>query len=142
GSEGGYQGRNRLGLERFRQLAAAGYNYIPVYSEQPNDLETPVTSFTKLTEGKGRFLLESFEQDHQRSRYSFIGWNPLLTFKAVGDEVTFIEKNSVAVIKGDPLTELRKKLDNLKVAPLPELAPFYGGAVGYIGYDYVRQIQK
>ena len=44
--------------------------------------------------------------------------------------------------KGDPLTELKKKLDALQVAPLPELGPFYGGAVGYIGYDYVRQIHK
>ncbi|HHT05503.1 MAG TPA: anthranilate synthase component I [Hydrogenispora sp.] len=141
-SNGGHQRRIRLGLERFRQLAAAGYHYIPVYSEQPYDLENPAAFFTRLTEGKGRFLLESFEQGHQRSRYSFIGWTPLLTMKASGDEFTVMEKNRVTVSKGDPLTELKKKLDGLEVAPIPELGPFYGGAVGYIGYDYVRQIQK
>ncbi|MBA2132533.1 anthranilate synthase component I family protein [Capillibacterium thermochitinicola] len=138
----GCSGRSRLDLERFRQLAAAGYRYIPVYSEQPNDMETPVTIFYKLTEGKGRFLLESLEQDHQRSRYSFIGWNPLLTLKASGDEMTFFEKGRINEGRGDPLTELKKKLDTFQVAPLPELGPFYGGAVGYIGYDYVRLLQK
>ncbi len=107
-----------------------------------NDAETPVTIFTKLTEGKGRFLLESVEQGHQRSRYSFIGWNPLVTLKATGDELSIIEKDRIEVRKGEPLAEVKKKLDALRVAPLPELAPFYGGAVGYISYDYVRQIHE
>lgn len=132
---------NRLGLERYRQLVAAGYHYIPVYTEQPNDAETPITIFTKLTEGKGRFLLESFERNHQKSRYSFIGWNPLLTLKATGDELTVMTRDGMTVHKGDPLAEVKKKLDALRVAPLPELAPFYGGAIGYLGYDYVRQMQ-
>ena len=125
-SNGGHQRRIRLGLERFRQLAAAGYHYIPVYSEQPYDLENPAAFFTRLTEGKGRFLLESFEQGHQRSRYSFIGWTPLLTMKASGDEFTVMEKNRVTVSKGDPLTELKKKLDGLESPPYRNLAPFMG----------------
>ena len=76
--------KNRLGLERFRQLAAAGYHYIPVYSEQPNDAGEPSDVLYQLTEGKGRFLLESFEQGHQRSRYSFIGWNSVVDPKSLG----------------------------------------------------------
>lgn len=148
GNYGSFQKRSlgippvSLGLERYRQLAADGHRYIPVYAEMLNDAETPVTIFTKLTEGKGRFLLESVEQGHQRSRYSFIGWNPLVTLKATGDELSIIEKDRIEVRKGEPLAEVKKKLDALRVAPLPELAPFYGGAVGYISYDYVRQIHE
>ena len=90
-SNGGHQRRIRLGLERFRQLAAAGYHYIPVYSEQPYDLRTQRRLY-QTNRRQRPFLLESFEQGHQRSRYSFIGWTPLLTMKASGDEFTVMEK--------------------------------------------------
>ncbi|NLW55881.1 MAG: anthranilate synthase component I [Firmicutes bacterium] len=128
--------------ERFRELAAAGYRYIPLYSELLNDAETPVTLFVKLTKGTGRFLLESVEQGYQRSRYSFIGWHPLLTLKATGSLLTVSEKEGSFQINGEPLAEIYQQLSALRVAPLPELDPFFGGAVGYIGYDYVRQIYQ
>ncbi len=129
-------------FERYQALAAAGYRYIPVYSEQVNDAETPVTTFTKLTEGEGRFLLESVERGEQVGRYSFIGWNPLFTLKASGDELTLNDQYGSSVIKGEPMAELKKKLDSLQVAAMPELGKFYGGAVGFTGYDYVREIEK
>lgn len=129
-------------LKRYQELAKAGYGYIPVYSVQANDAETPVTTFAKLTEGKGRFLLESVERGESVGRYSFIGWNPLLTFKASSNELTVIDKDGPSLIKGEPLAEIEKILDSLEVAPLPELGPFYGGAVGFTGYDYVRQLEK
>ena len=130
------------GLERYRHLAATGYNYIPIHSEQSNDTETPVTIFTKLTEGKERFLLESVERGKQISRYSFIGWHPLLSMKASGNKLSVIENGASVIISGEPLAEVEKKLDSLRVAHMPELGPFYGGAVGYIGYDYVRQLER
>jgi anthranilate synthase component 1 len=130
------------GLERYRQLADAGYRYIPICSEQLNDTETPVTLFAKLTEDEGRFLLESVEQGKQVGRYSFIGWKPLLTFKATGNQLSVIEQKGSSTINGEPLTGIEKTLNALRVSPLPDFTPFYGGAVGYIGYDYVRHIQK
>ncbi|MGE5605803.1 MAG: anthranilate synthase component I [Bacteroidota bacterium] len=129
-------------FKRYQQLAAAGHRYIPVYSEQVNDLETPVTAFTKLTEGSGRFLLESVERGEQVGRYSFIGWDPLLVLKASGGELTCIDAEGSSLIKGEPMAEIKKRLDSLQVAPLPELGKFYGGAVGFTGYDYVREIEK
>lgn len=128
--------------ERYRELAGAGYRYIPVYSETINDAETPVTTFAKLTEGAERFLLESVERGEQVGRYSFIGWDPMLTLKATGAELTVIHENGISIIQGEPLAEIKKILDSLQVAPIPELGKFYGGAVGFTGYDYVRQIEK
>jgi anthranilate synthase component 1 len=129
-------------LERYRELAATGYEFIPIYSEQSNDAETPVTLFTKLTDGKERFLLESLERGKQTGRYSFIGWHPLLTLQASGQRLSIIEDGASVRVSGEPLAEMEKKLSSLKVSPMPELGLFYGGAVGYIGYDYVRQLEK
>ncbi len=126
----------------YQELVGEGYRYIPVYSELVNDAETPVTTFAKLTEGEGRFLLESVERGEQVGRYSFIGWNPLLTFKASGSELTIIDRNGSCQKEGEPLSEIKLKLDSLKVAPMPELGKFYGGAVGFTGYDYVRQVEN
>ncbi|NLY74341.1 MAG: anthranilate synthase component I family protein, partial [Firmicutes bacterium] len=78
----------------------------------------------------------------QVGRYSFIGWNPLLILQAVNDRVSIIQGKDFTEIEGEPLAELQRAIDSLKVAPCPELGKFYGGAVGYIGYDYVRQIEK
>lgn len=128
--------------KRYKELAEAGYRLIPIYSEVANDVETPVTTFAKITEGPGRFLLESVERGEQIGRYSFIGWNPLLTFKASGAELTIIDPNGSRRIEGEPLSEIKKQLDLLKVAPMTELGKFYGGAVGFTGYDYVRQIEN
>lgn len=129
-------------FERYQELAAAGYRYIPVYTEQVNDTETPVTTFAKLTEGEGRFLLESVERGEQVGRYSFIGWNPLLTIKVSGDELMLIDQDASSLIIGEPMAEIKTILDSLQVAAMPELGKFYGGAVGFTGYDYVREIEK
>ena len=130
------------GLGRYQELAKAGYGYIPLYLEQVNDAETPVTTFAKLTEGEGRFLLESVERGESVGRYSFIGWDPLLTLKASGNELTVIDQDGPLLIKGEPMAEIEKILNSLGVTPLPELGTFYGGAVGFTGYDYVRQLEK
>jgi anthranilate synthase component 1 len=127
----------------FQKNAKSGEaRYIPVHHELIVDTETPVTAFLKLAEGSNRFLLESVDRGEQVGRYSFIGWDPLLTVKASGRRVT-VERKGLASesIEGDPLRILEAELEQLKVAPAPELGNFYGGAVGLIGYDYVRQIE-
>ncbi|HEY8393064.1 MAG TPA: anthranilate synthase component I family protein [Capillibacterium sp.] len=130
------------GIAKYRQWAEAGYRFIPVYSEEFNNAETPVTLFAKLTEGKGRFLLESAEQGNQTGGYSFIGWQPLMTFTATGRELTLTTPVRSTVRLGEPLAIVKEELDTLRVPSFPELSPFYGGAVGYIGYDYVRQLER
>ena len=131
-------------FEKFTELIADNdYRYIPVEAEFITDSETPVTVFAKLAEGTGRFLLESVERGEQVGRYSFIGWNPLVTLKATGNRTEIINEQSKKEIDNqDPLAVLKDTLDSLKVAPTIHQEKFFGGAVGYIGYDYVRQIEK
>lgn len=128
---------------RFLELAATGeYSYVPVYRRLVTDSETPVTAFAKLTDGPGRFLLESVERGEQVGRYSFIGWEPLAVFEADGATITISHAGAIRRCQGEPLEELRKLLAALRIAPAPELDRLCGGAVGYIGYDYIRQLER
>ena len=57
-----------------------------VWTRMVADLETPVSAMLKLSAGKSNtFLLESVEGGAVRGRYSIIGIEPDLLFRAVGD---------------------------------------------------------
>ena len=61
-------------LEQLGELSRQG-NMISVYAELPNDLDTPVGLFMKLSEDSPSFLLESVERGEQVGRYSYLGVN-------------------------------------------------------------------
>lgn len=130
-------------LKKFIALTAAGYRYIPVVVQQVADAETPVTAFIKLTGTSPRFLLESVERGEQVGRYSMIGWDPLAVIKAFGKRVFVETASSTREFETeDPLREVQKVMEDLQVADLPGFEGFYGGAVGFLGYDYIRLIEQ
>ncbi len=135
--------------DEFVALAARGdANLIPVSTELMADCDTPVAAFQKLLdEDPGGedclFLLESAENSEQIGRYSFLGSRPAAVFEARGARVKITEQNAArreyAAPDGDPFRELERFLSRYRPAPAgPELPPFLGGAVGYLGYDAVR----
>jgi anthranilate synthase component 1 len=115
------------------------------------DLETPVSAYLKLTRGRKAggmsFLLESVEGGAVRGRYSMIGLDPDLVWRARGDE---------AEINADPagapdafrreelptLKSLRRLLGQSAIALPDDLPPMAAGVFGYMGYDTVRLIEK
>src|SRR5690554_2112138 len=60
-------------LQRFRELADAGYNRIPVTREVLADLDTPLSTYLKLANAPWSFLLESVQGGEKWGRYSIIG---------------------------------------------------------------------
>jgi len=56
----------------YRLLAKSG-RPVPIRSELMADLETPVSAFLKLHDGRYGYLLESVEGGEKWARYSFIG---------------------------------------------------------------------
>ena len=91
------------------------------------------------------YLLESVEGGERQARYSFLGGAPSLIFKSKGRRVTLIsrdKKEKTFDTARDPLFELEKLLKRYRQAPVKDLPPFSGGAVGYMGYDVVRFIEK
>jgi anthranilate synthase component 1 len=118
-------------------------NLIPVYREIIADTETPVSAFMKLSDSKYCFLLESIEGGEKWARYSFIGINPSIIFQSKGRHVTIRKGPAVEHKDCDqPLDELRAIMRRYHPVEIKGLPRFYGGAVGYIGYDMVRFFER
>ncbi|MEI8349983.1 MAG: anthranilate synthase component I [Candidatus Omnitrophota bacterium] len=104
------------------------------------DSLTPVSIYHTLSKQlKGEsFLLESVEGEEKVSRFSFLGFMPICTFRSKDRKVYINEgKEVVFETKKDPLYELQKLMRKFKVAPKENLR-FFGGFVGYVGYDVVK----
>ena len=135
-------------LETFCRKAE-NVNLVPVFRELSADLETPVSVFLKLRNDTPCFLLESVERGEQLGRYSFIGTNPFLTFKAQNGEGIVSDHHNTSRIhfepspsENNPLNEIQELLSQYKVVADSELPGFFGGAVGYLSYDMVRFFEK
>lgn len=128
--------------QEFKAKAGQG-NLIPVYTEVYADLETPVSAYLKLRRGENTFLLESVEGGTQVGRYSFLGRDPSIIFEARGQRVSIRRGSQVTKIETtNPLEELKKLTQEFVPVSDPTLPPFAGGAVGYIAYDAVRQLES
>jgi len=130
-----------LDAAAFRDLARA-HNLIPVFREILGDLHTPVSAFHQLDDGRFAYLLESVEGGESVGRYSFLGGAPSVVLTARGRDVT-VERGGRAETRlladgEDPLHVLKALMGEYRVARVPGLPKFYGGAVGYLGYDTVR----
>jgi len=130
-------------LEEFEACAQRG-NLIPVYREILADIETPVSVLRKLQNKDHVYLLESVEGGEKWGRYSFIGTDAGVVYKVRGSHV-FVEENGKTSVRdhlGDPLALLRDLLGRYRPVAMPGLPRFFGGAVGYLGYDMVRYFEK
>jgi anthranilate synthase component I len=127
----------------FEKFAQRG-NLIPVYREVLADVETPVSVLRKLQHKEHVYLLESVEGGEKWGRYSFLGTDAGVVFRVRGTQVIVEEKGSVTTREhqGDPLGVLRDLLGRYQPVATPGLPRFYGGAVGYLGYDMVRYFEK
>ena len=112
------------------------------------DLETPVSAFLKVASRRPlSFLLESVEGGATRGRYSVIGLDPDVVWRANGATA---EINRTARAKADafapcgepPLAALRSFIAESRI-DIPEgLPPMAAGIFGYLGYDTVRLIEE
>ncbi len=127
----------------FEKLAAEG-NIVPVYADLMADFETPVSAYAKLSHQKPCFLFESIEGGEHLSRYTFIGFGPRKIVTAWEEETT-IEyadgRTETLETPADPLTLIEDEIAQCKPVTLPGMPPFMGGAVGYVGYEYVPRIE-
>lgn len=131
-------------LAEFRERARHG-NLVPVTTELLADTETPVSLYRRLAEGtRFSFLLESVERGEHLGRYSFLGADPRVIFKARGAEQEIIAEGDERDFRTQetPLATLRHLMDHYRPVRDPKLPPFAGGAVGYLSYDMVRHFER
>lgn len=129
--------------DEFVELARQG-NLIPVYREILADMETPVSAFRKIDNGSTSFLLESIEGGEKWARYSFLGSGATRIFRSRGPTYEVL-RDGVLEDSGevaDPLARLRELMAVYRPVEVAGLPRFFGGAVGYLGYDMVRFVEQ
>ena len=125
----------------FYTLAEKG-NLIPVYREIMADMDTPVSAFRKLDDGRFSYLLESIEGGEKWGRYSFLGSTPSVIIRSKGNLVETISDGiTVQQETSDPLAFIKDFLAQFTPVEVDGLPRFFGGAVGYLGYDMVRHFE-
>jgi anthranilate synthase component 1 len=126
-------------FEEFEREAARG-NVVPVVRTVLADLQTPVGAFLRVASDEPfAFLLESVEGGERVARYSFIGARPEMIVRGRGHDTTVERGGATEILRGVRATDfLREHFRNRKLAAREGLAPFAGGAVGFLAYDAVR----
>jgi len=130
-------------MDEFVRKSKQG-NLIPVYREILADLETPVSAFLKIRDGKYGYLLESVEGGEKWARYSFLGSRPSLVVKGTNEELELIRPGHTerVKVKTDPLESLKTIMADYRPVEVEGLPRFFGGAVGYLGYDLIRSLER
>jgi anthranilate synthase component 1 len=120
-----------------------------VWTRLVADLETPVSAMLKLSQGRANtFLLESVEGGATRGRYSIIGIEPDLVFRAFGDRAEIdadpqrAQPDGFAPTPEPTLAALRRIIAESRIRLPRELPPMSAGIFGYLGYDMVRLMER
>lgn len=129
--------------EHFAELAAQGFNRIPVMREVLADLDTPVSAYLKLASGAYSYLFESVQGGEKWGRYSMIGLPARTVLKAFGEQIQ-IERDGVVVethTRADALDFINEFKARYRAPELAGLPRFTGGLVGYFAYDCARYVE-
>jgi anthranilate synthase component 1 len=134
-------------LPEFLKLSrAAAVTAVPLMRSFLFDCDTELTAYHKLRRGPFGFLLESLVGGEQWARYTFVGTAPKSAWRLDGDgrvsEWTPGDGWTEPVPVDDPLADLDARLASVRVADVPGMPRFVGGAVGFLGYDVVRGIES
>ncbi len=133
-------------LEEFLKFATQG-NLIPVTRRILADLETPLSAYRKISGAGESFLFESVEGGEHIGRYSFVGCNPRAVIRQDGQHIQVIENGRIieSAVAGqdvkDGLEIVERIMKKYRAVAVPGLPRFTGGAVGFIGYEFIHDIE-
>jgi anthranilate synthase component I len=137
-------------LDEFLKLSGQG-NLVPVTRRLLADLETPLSAYRKIRGEGESFLFESVEGGEHLGRYSFVGCNPRAIVRQDGARVEVIENGRVRETFGiqaagpqgvrDGLEVVERVMKQYRAVAVPGLPRFTGGAIGFIGYEFIHDIE-
>src|SRR5437899_2826216 len=138
-----------LSFSEFARLSREG-NVVPLYKTVIADLLSPVAAFLRIApqDERGRkahpysFLLESVEGGERVGRYTFFGADPFQVVRCQGERITVERGRERREESGNVFDFLRRASAPYRSAALPGLPPFTVGAVGYLSYEAVRQLER
>lgn len=135
------------GLERARQALRDGRPAL-TWRRIVADTVTPVGAALRLIkEGRGDFLLESVEGGEVRGRYSLLGLDPDLVFRAEGNSAEINREWRLNRLAFEPsnqptLEALRTLLAECRIDVPEQLPPALACLVGYFGYETIGLVEK
>jgi len=141
-------------FEEFRSLTKLG-NLVPVTRRLLADVETPLSAYRKIRGHGESFLFESVEGGEHLGRYSFVGCNPRAIIRQINDRVEFLEgsrlvgqfqvkagaQNGDDKTVRDGLEVVEGIMKRYRAVPARGLPRFTGGAVGFIGYEFIHDVE-
>ncbi len=132
-----------ISREQFDALVAQGHTRIPLVREVFSDLDTPLSVYLKLADGRYTFLFESVEGGTTWGRYSIIGLPARRVYRLRGHELEVEDAGEVVERRhlDDPLAEIETLRQQYDVPRLPQLPAFSGGLVGYFGFETIGYIE-
>jgi len=127
----------------FAELTSKG-NTIPVYLDLTADCETPLGAYSKIRHEGPAFLFESIVGGERISRFSFLGANPRKVFRVFEKETTIQHKDGeieTIATPADPLKLIESEMATYQPVEMPDMPPFCGGAVGFVGHEFIHSIE-
>ena len=129
--------------DEFVRLAAQG-NLVPVSTDLVADFATPVAVYARLRRTGPAFLFESVAGGEHIGRYSFAGCRPLETIAAYEQETFLTDRGGrkqTVPTPTDPLKLVEERMARYRPVKVAGGPPFTGGAIGFLGYEYVHRIE-
>jgi anthranilate synthase component 1 len=132
-----------INQQQFNEFSEKGFNRIPMYRCVSADLDTPLSAWLKLANGKNTFLFESVVGGSRWSRYSIIGLSADINYVARDNQITkyILGEIEESYSCDNVLDELRIIKSEYQVPKIDELPAFNGGLVGYLGYEIIEHIE-
>lgn len=126
--------------EKFQHYVKSGYQRIPLIRSVLADMETPLSSYLKLASGPYSYLFESVQGGEKWGRYSIIGLPAKNRMEVYENTIKlFVDNRQSECFEHDnPLDFVNQYRRQFRAPEIEGLPKFYGGLVGYFGYDCVR----
>ncbi len=131
----------RPGFQDFLRLGREA-TLVPVAKSVSADLLTPVSAFLRLAGGERHaFLLESVEGGEKIGRYTFLGVRPYMLLEARSGKIVIRRGRKTQQRTGNVFALAQELLRQQRTAQVADLPPFTAGAVGFLSYDAVRELE-
>ncbi|MDD7390833.1 MAG: anthranilate synthase component I [Lachnospiraceae bacterium] len=131
----------RPSIDEIKAIAAADSTYrkVPVCMELFSDFTTPIEALRILKNISGHcYMLESMEDNKNRGRYTFLGYDPILEITCTDGLLRIKSGTSFQVQTRHPEECIRQIIKENKSPRIIGFPPFTGGLVGYFSYDYIK----
>ena len=122
--------------EEYNNFKDANFTVLPISRTVSAPDDTPLSLYSKISDQKNNFLLESVEGGERWAQYSIIGFGCLDTIKVSGNTIeTLIDGVSNKCKAENPLLAIEEITSQHRSPSLEHLPRFHGGYVGFFAYE-------